>query len=874
MSNFKLLNSDIASPLKTTQALPFWKLQSAPDQAIALRVAATGEEITYAQLRQRRDDILTGLNQGPGICIIRTAPTVSCIAAYLAALNAGYPVILEDGKTADTTRGSAFPCMYSFNATDNRFAVNTQAAAIDLHPELRVLLSTSGSTGARKYVRLSGENLASNAAAVSEYLRITPSDIAPTSLPLAYSYGMSVLNSHLHAGASLLLIDEPIVSETFWQAFESKGCTSFAGVPQSFTLLAQGGQLDRRLPKLRYVTQAGGKLGPDAVRRWARTGRRQGWDFFVMYGQTEASPRIAYLPPKMALKKPGAIGQAIPGGRLWIGGEDQTELSAGQEGELIYEGPNVMMGYATDVSDLAKGQGSRQLRTGDLGFADAAGIVTITGRASRFLKLAGKRVSLDEIEARLSSDGINAIATGRDDLLGLVHTGDRSLGAEIAKWLAVPATFVRDIPVETLPLNQNAKPDLKAAKALFEARCSATQNSRAGSNAGQDPVTVTALFKRQFPGRKITPDLSFDDLGGTSNDFIELELALDEAGIQPVENWQVHSISELAARLQQVQPVRQYVPDFGSARVICTLLVVLLHVIGVNANSGLELPEDSIWHRINQIFDPLRMPLFALLSGYAFDAMGNIHSAPRDMMTTIGKRLIAPTAAALLTFAAMATVLNTRLAILNTTDAIELLLLPYAHYWFIMSLTVMMLTSYGLLRDLPGRSDMVLIALAITFTVFTVQIDPNIWGVNGAAKLMPFFAIGYFYSAHAKVVHRHWMLVLSVAIGILVMSGFTGLSSQTLPWRMENLAVSLAAIAVCLTLAGHIPLIARIAPYTFFIYLWHVIGTSGMRRTLEIVDINGTAPNIVLGLMAGVALPIIFYHILGYLPLGRYIRGK
>ena len=194
-------------------------------------------------------------------------------------------------------------------------------------------------------MRLSRDNVASNAAAIADFLALTPADRAITTLPLHYCYGLSVLHSHLVAGASVVLTGLSVVDECFWDLFARTGATSFAGVPHTFDLLATSGFEDRDLPTLRQVTQAGGRLDPDAVRRWSRCGRSRGWDLVVMYGATEATARMAYLPPDLAEDHPAAIGVAVPGGRLRL---DETADERPGVGELVYSGPNVMLGYADD----------------------------------------------------------------------------------------------------------------------------------------------------------------------------------------------------------------------------------------------------------------------------------------------------------------------------------------------------------------------------------------------------------------------------------------------------------------------------------------------------------------------------------------------
>lgn len=861
-----------------TQAF-FWQLDRIPPDQPALVIAATGQVIRYGELCAMRDAVRAQMSAGRGLCRIEARPTPQVIATYLAALTEGCPVILEEPQKSGTRPAGSLPVLYTLSESTVELHTDMTGAGVDLHPDLAMLLSTSGSTGAQKFVRLSHQNLNANAASIAEYLALTDQDRAPTALPLAYSYGMSVLNSHLHAGASLLLTDTPVISEEFWTAFETHRCTSFAGVPQSFTLLLRGGQLDRTYPVLRYVTQAGGKLGPDAVQSLARMGKRHGWAFFVMYGQTEAAPRIAYLPPDLAEKYPGAIGRAIPGGSLRIAGPDGTECPPGIEGELVYEGPNVMMGYATSVSDLAKGLGPSTLHTGDLGQVDPeSGLIRITGRASRFVKLSGKRVSLDEIDTWLAQEGVTGIAVGEDDDLGLVHTDARVLAPGIAARLSVPSGFVRDVRVAELPLNQNGKPDLPAAKALF-AEQRAQQTVDAPTPSTVDTDTVLALFQRQFPGVRITPETCFDDLGGTSNEFVELELALEAIGIPPEQNWQNHRIADLASKAGATlanAPVP--VPDYASARVICTLLVILVHVIGLRGGGGLDLPADSIWPALNDFFDALRMPFFAMMAGFSFHIMQTARNRPGELLSTLAIRIALPTAAAMAAFMALSTVLGTRFAAGSILDVLQLLWLPYAHFWFIMGLIVMMLIGYGLLRYGGRLAEWALITLGIGLCFYDRFFIPNILAVNAFTALMPFFVAGYFYARHAPILHARWIPITAVALLAvvaisLIYRSFAPVELGPLV-KPSNILLSLSMICLCLLISRMVPFLAVLAPYTFFIYLWHVIGTSGMRRALEMVGIEHLAAMIPLGILAGIALPVALYHLLGHLPGGRLLRGK
>ncbi len=297
-----------------------------------------------------------------------------------------------------------------------------------LHPDLALLLTTSGSTGSPKLVRLTGTNLDANGASIAEYLALGPKERPITSLPMSYSYGMSVVNSHVLVGAPLLLTRYGILEKAFWERVTGEGATSLAGVPYTYQMLHRLGMTEMDLPSLTTLTQAGGKLPLELHQQFARWAEETGRRFFVMYGQTEAGPRMGYLPPALAVEKCGAMGIPIPGGRFRLEGEDGGEITAPDTvGELVYQGQNVSMGYAQCADDLAKGDAWQgELRTGDMARRDKDGVYFITGRKKRFVKLYGNRVNLDEVEqlllSRFPETGFACV--GRDDCL-TVYTDSR-----------------------------------------------------------------------------------------------------------------------------------------------------------------------------------------------------------------------------------------------------------------------------------------------------------------------------------------------------------------------------------------------------------------------------------------------------------------
>lgn len=304
--------------------------------------------------------------------------------------------------------------------TKNGFSLLKGYEGIDILPKnLSLLLTTSGSTGSPKLVRLSEENLESNAYSIIKYLNITSSERAITSLPMYYSYGLSVINSHLLAGATLLLTDKSYIQRDFWNFATIENATSFAGVPFTYEILKKM-RFEKFFPaSIKVMTQAGGKLSSSLVSYFADYAQKNQKDFFVMYGQTEATARMSYLPPECALIKSGSIGIAIPGGSFSLVDDSGNNIMCPEQvGELVYHGSNVSLGYAESFEDLFKEDENKGvLYTGDLAYFDSDGFYYIAGRKKRFLKLYGNRVSLDFVETLLKDCCSECACVGTDDKL-------------------------------------------------------------------------------------------------------------------------------------------------------------------------------------------------------------------------------------------------------------------------------------------------------------------------------------------------------------------------------------------------------------------------------------------------------------------------
>lgn len=369
---------------------------------------ANGTWITYGTLRQQVAVLLPALAASRKeliFCAIEAS--AAGVAAYLAAAASGHAVAMLDAAVpqwADLV--AEYQPAFIIAAANHTADAGYRAVAWDthvglwareetvhtpLHPDLFLLLLTSGSTGGKKFVRLSYRNLTSNTAAIITSLGLSAKARAFLHLPLSYSFGLSVLHTQLAVGGGVVVTSLGMMERGFWDLARVAGANLFPGVPYHYEMLARLGLSRLNLPELKIFLQAGGRLDPVLVQRLLpEITARQG-ALYIMYGQTEAAPRISCYAVHDHADKIGSVGQALSGGAVTI-----------ESGEITYHGANVMLGYAATRADLGLGdtQGG-VLHTGDLGVVDADGFITITGRRQRFAKLFGMRIALDEIEQLL-----------------------------------------------------------------------------------------------------------------------------------------------------------------------------------------------------------------------------------------------------------------------------------------------------------------------------------------------------------------------------------------------------------------------------------------------------------------------------------------
>ena len=457
-----------------------WDLQKYCDNTAILD--EYGVSLTYGTLTEGGQRLVDAIGHRCLVFVLCRNET-GALVGYTGLLNSGcVPLLLNSHMDGEALAGlletyqppylwvpenmaPAFPGMMQVYSAFGYCLLRTRfKTECPLYPDLALLLTTSGSTGSPKFVRQSYENICANAESIASYLELNETERPITTLPMSYTYGLSIINSHLLTGGTLLVTEKSLMQREFWAFFREAEATSFGGVPYTYEMLDRMRFYRMDLPSLRTMTQAGGKLPLALHEKFAEDARAKGRRFVVMYGQCEATARMGYLPAEKAVEKCGSMGIAIPGGKFRLIDADGEQITTpGITGELVYEGPNVTLGYAERGEDLAKGdERSGVLRTGDMAQFDEDGYYYITGRKKRFLKIYGNRVNLDEVDGLVKEKfpALDCASAGVDDHL-YVFVTDGTQGEAVKDFLVRrtklnPAAF-RVIAIDKIPKNDAGK---------------------------------------------------------------------------------------------------------------------------------------------------------------------------------------------------------------------------------------------------------------------------------------------------------------------------------------------------------------------------------------------------------------------------------
>ena len=400
-------------------------------------ITEKGRRYCYREIFEMQKKIAGNIKRASLVCMI-TANDMGSLVGYLACLlNDAVPLLLSaqtqkrdvhkmletylpeyfwlSNEQSDLAENQGYTLIFTY--LDYGLWKRVLKSEWKLHAELALLLPTSGSTGNPRLVRLSRENIIANTKSICRYLKLTKEECAVTSLPMSYTYGLSVIHTFLHVGGSVYLTSESVCRKSFWTQIKRYHVTFFAGVPYTYECMKKIGIRERTLESITKLTQAGGKLSDEQQVYWGELARKTKKEFYVMYGQTEATARISYLPPEDCLGKIGSVGIPIPDCKIQIVDTNGSTICVPHmTGEIVCKGQNISMGYAERLSDLESGDDNKGiLYTGDLGYWDEEGFLYISGRKSRFAKIYGKRIDLSYLENQFQHElGIQVVLLSDD----------------------------------------------------------------------------------------------------------------------------------------------------------------------------------------------------------------------------------------------------------------------------------------------------------------------------------------------------------------------------------------------------------------------------------------------------------------------------
>ena len=397
-------------------------------------VSENEEQISYSTLEEKVNKIKNKIRK-KSLIFILSSNSLDSILIYLASLKHNCVCLLLDNDIIDKTLNKLikkYKPNYIFTNKLNKIKDYEEFISlskniilkkknnknINFFSKLSLLLTTSGSTGSPKLARISLDNLISNANSIAKYSKIKSSDTMITTLNPAYSFGLSMINSHLAKGAKIVLNKDTIISNSFWKKLEKFRISTIGGVPFMYEVFDRLKIFEKKI-FIKNFLQAGGPLKINLQKKFSKVCKKEKINFYIMYGQTEASPRISYLPAKNFSKKLGSIGIPIPGGKIRIINEEGNKITKPNIiGELEFQGDNVFLGYANNLNDLKKGDENKGvLKTGDIAYKDKDNFYFISGRKKRIVKIFGKRINLDDLEKIITRLEINNACISSNDKL-------------------------------------------------------------------------------------------------------------------------------------------------------------------------------------------------------------------------------------------------------------------------------------------------------------------------------------------------------------------------------------------------------------------------------------------------------------------------
>jgi len=847
-------------------------------------------QLTYSALCSEGDSIAKSLGTERKLVFLEARNTIEAVTCYIGCLRGGHVVFLfndtDQERLASLVEAYQPNVLVRHEATGPSNIQRLHDRSASMHADLAVLLSTSGSTGSPKLVKLTRQNLTANANAIVGYLGLDANARGMASLKFAYSYGMSIIHSHLACGGSLVLTEHSVTTSGFWDQFELQKATSFAGVPYTFEMLDRMEGWERST-SLKVVTQAGGRLQPDIVQRMAEKGQRNGWRFVPMYGQTEASPRMAYLPECYLGEYSDSIGIAIPGGSLSLVDDDDNPVTAPDTlGELVYAGPNVMMGYAQDRDGLSSDETPPFLKTGDIAVRLPNGLYKIVGRKARFIKPFGVRINLDEVQLQVRKRNPGAVCTGTDDCLIIALPGESEPDALLLPWATetyqLPSHKIRILPIEVLPLLPNEKVDYQSIIRLSAVEGPVATKGRIdeGATPGNDKAvqgwdSVAAIFASLGAGNAVSESSTFISLSGDSLSYVVTSLAIEEyLGYLPA-SWESKSVQELErlrfaeCRAEASMPTHY----LNVSRVLMLLLGVPFHaamIFDLRADMIIAAPERSLTSTLFFTFiHSFRMFAYFFISGY-FSILILRQTAVSKWMIQQAKRLGLPLLMGALILSPLevlgVAISPVRLGPSDGTFWVQQMTSPgpqwLAQRWFLGTLLCLGLSMAGLVALYrSGRLKLVTqrvlgsidkhpammwwglvclqVPLGLAGAVVAKALGHNAFLLSTfeyrtVLSYGPSFFVGALVCLRPKVLNWYlspsrWDFILAVALSInfVLLNKSSTLSAKILEamnWIPCGMLVTRAFIALMFRYFNKpFPLVARLTDASYIIYMWHIV---------------------------------------------------
>ena len=438
-------------------------------------ICEDGTELTYGELDTLQRQCVLFLPEERKLVLLIADNSLESIILYLSCIQNKIPIMLIDAfisRNALEDIISAYQpsCIwlpdtreaihnYSDSGLFRRYRLmvrDKNETTVQINPELALLLLTSGSTGGKKCVRISYRNIEANQNSIVKALEITREDVAMLMLPIYYSYGLSVVNSNLSAGATLLLPESKLLKKEYWEFFDRNKGTSICGVPYTYEILFKTRFMSVKLNHIRLITQAGGRLDEKWQRKLLQYSQDNQVNVAIMYGQTEATARMSTFFLNRFPEKINSVGKAIDGGEFRIEKPDRNGI-----GEVVYLGENVSMGYADGALDLClEDENGRRLYTGDLGYLDTEGFLYLKGRKKRIAKIHGDRVNLEELEQLLEQNsGVHVICIENTEKITvcILHQSDYEKVSSACDLLDFDSRLLNIKRVRNIPKNSCGK---------------------------------------------------------------------------------------------------------------------------------------------------------------------------------------------------------------------------------------------------------------------------------------------------------------------------------------------------------------------------------------------------------------------------------